>query len=270
MKNKWFAFVLVLTACTLPAKKHPLTEHLASGKWIDLSYDFSEKTIYWPNNSTGFKLDTQFNGLTSAGFYYSSNAFSSPEHGGTHLDAPVHFAKGKWSVDEIPLDQLAGEAVVIDVWNKTRTNADYQVSPGDAMAWEKLHGRIPDNAILLFRTGWGRYYPNAEKYLGTAEKGNEAVAKLHFPSIHPDLAKWLIMNRKIKAVGIDCASVDYGRSADFKTHQLLYAQNIPGFENLANLELLPVKGAFIMALPMKIKGGTGGPLRIVAWVRREL
>ncbi len=270
MKITCIVFMLVFSACSRPAKKHSLHEHLASGQWIDLSYDFSEKTIYWPNNPTGFKLDTQFNGITPAGFYYSSNAFASPEHGGTHLDAPVHFAKGKWSTDEIPLERLTGEAVVIDVQDKTTGNADYQVSPADITAWEKEYGHVPDDAILLFRTGWGRFYPDAEKYLGTAEKGDAAVAKLHFPSIHPDLADWLVKNRKIKAVGIDCASVDYGQSADFKTHQLLYARNIPGFENLANLDLLPVKGAYIIALPVKIKGGSGGPLRIIAWVGNEL
>ena len=261
---------MVMPACSQQPGNNSLSEHLATGKWIDLSYDFSDKTIYWPNNPTGFKLDTQFNGITAAGFYYSSNAFSSPEHGGTHLDAPVHFAKGKWSVDEIPLEQLTGEAVVMDVQDKTNGNPDFQVNVADAIAWEKLNGRIPENAILLFRTGWGKFYPDAEKYLGTAEKGEAAVAKLHFPSIHPDLADWLLKNRKIKAVGIDCASVDYGQSTNFKTHQLLYAQNIPGFENIANMELLPVKGAFIIALPIKIKGGTGGPLRIIAWVGGEL
>src|SRR6186713_2854770 len=166
MKNKWIILPLILVGCNQPTKQLRLTEHLAKGKWIDLSYDFSEKTIYWPNNPTGFKLDTQFNGVTPAGFYYSSNAFSSPEHGGTHLDAPVHFAKGKWSVDEIPIERLTGDAVVIDVQDKTSGNADYQVSPADAMAWEKQNGRIPDNVILLIRTGWGKYYPDAEKYLG--------------------------------------------------------------------------------------------------------
>lgn len=182
------------------------------------------------------------------------------------MDAPVHFAKGKWSVDEIPLEQLIGEAVVIDVSEKTKDNPDYQVSPADVEAWEKKYDKIPADVILLFRTGWSRFYPDAQKYLGTSEKGEEAVAKLHFPSILPMLAEWLIKNRKIKAVGIDCASVDYGQSLDFKTHQLLYAQNIPGLENLTNLEQLPAKGSFIIALPMKIKGGSGAPVRVIALI----
>ncbi|MES2851015.1 MAG: cyclase family protein [Bacteroidota bacterium] len=266
MKKLLFFSLLIAAACSQPSKQTSLPELLATGNWVDLSYDFSSQTLYWPNNPTGFKLDTQFNGITPAGFYYSSNAFFTPEHGGTHLDAPVHFAKGKWSVDEIPLQQLLGEAVVIDVSASVNNNADYQITVADVEAWEKQNGKIPDNAIFLFKTGWGKYYPDAEKYLGTKEKGVEAVANLHFPSVHPDLAAWLIKNRRIKALGIDTPSVDYGQSKDFKTHQLLYAENILGFENVAALDKLPVKGAYIIALPMKIKGGSGGPLRIIAWV----
>ena len=266
MRLLLFLLLLGAVACQQPKENKTLQQILADGRWIDLSYDFSDKTLYWPNNPTGFKLDTQFNGMTAAGFYYSSNAFFTPEHGGTHLDAPVHFAKGKWSSDEIPLQNLLGEAVVIDVSAAVGSNADYLISVADVTAWEKTNGIIPDDAIVLFKTGWGNFYPDAEKYLGTKGKGDTAVANLHFPSISPDLASWLVKNRKLKAVGVDVASVDYGQSKDFKTHQILYEQNILGFENVANMDALPAKGAFIIALPMKIKGGTGGPLRMIAWI----
>lgn len=261
--------LIAFAACKEQTKEITLTDVLSKGKWIDLTYEFSEKTLYWPNNPTGFKLDTQFNGITPAGFFYSSNAFFTPEHGGTHLDAPVHFAKGKWSAAEIPLDRLNGEAVVIDVSKKVNDNADYLISVADVEEWEQQHGQIPADAIILFKTGWGKFYPDAKKYLGTDEKGAAAVANLHFPSISPELAAWLIKNRKVKAVGIDTASVDYGQSKDFKVHQLLYAENIIGFENVANIDALPTMGAYVMALPMKIKDGTGGPLRIVGWVQDE-
>ena len=245
-----------------------VAKEIVKDKWIDLSYDFSEKTLYWPT-ANGFKLDTAFHGVTPSGFYYEAYNYCAAEHGGTHLDAPAHFAKGKWSTDQIPLDKLTGEAVVIDVSGNALKNADYLVTIADIEAWEKANGELPDDIIILFRTGYGSFYPDAKKYLGTDERGADAVAKLHFPGIHPDLAAWLVKNRKIKAVGLDVASVDYGQSKDFKTHQVLYEQNIPGFENVANLDKLPVKGAFIIALPMKIKGGSGGPLRIVAIVPGE-
>ena len=176
----------------------------------------------------------------------------------------MHFAKGKWTADEIPLEKLTGEAVVINVSDKALKNADYLISVSDIGSWEKTNGKLPDDIIILFKTGYGSFYPEAKKYLGTDERGADAVAKLHFPGIDPAAAEWLVKNRKIKAVGLDVASVDYGQSKDFKTHQILYEQNIPGFENVANLDKLPVKGAFIVALPMKIKGGSGAPLRIVA------
>ena len=144
---------------------------------------------------------------------------------------------------------------------KARASYDIQHRLVSVFTW--------DLSFILFHTGYGSFYPDAKKYLGTEERGAEAVAKLHFPGIDPAAAEWLVKNRKIKGVGLDVASVDYGQSKDFKTHQILYEQNIPGFENVANLDKLPVKGAFIIALPMKIKGGSGGPLRIVAVVPGE-
>src|SRR6187455_2640608 len=141
MKNKWIVFFMVMATCSQQPGNNSLREHLAKGKWIDLSYDFSEKTIYWPNNPTGFKLDTQVNGITPAGFYYSSNAFSAPEHGGTHLDAPVHFAKGHQTTDLVPLTHLTGPAVVIDVSERALKNVDYLIAVQDLEAWEKTNGK---------------------------------------------------------------------------------------------------------------------------------
>jgi kynurenine formamidase len=235
------------------------------GRWIDLTYAFSNESIYWPT-AEPFKLDTAFEGTTPGGFFYSAFNFSAAEHGGTHLDAPYHFAKGKWTTDQIPLENLTGRAVVIDVSSRALKDADYLISVQDVEAWEKANGRIPDGSIVLFRTGYGTYYPDATKYLGTTKRGTEGVALLHFPGIDPQLAEWIVQNRKIKAVGLDTPSVDYGQSKDFKTHQVLYGHNICGFENVANLDRLPVKNAYVIALPMKIKGGSGGPLRIVAWL----
>jgi kynurenine formamidase len=266
MKKIIYFFLLFTVSCTVNKTEPSLSQQLSEGKWIDLTYSFSEETLYWPT-ADKFRFDTVFAGETPAGFYYEAFNFCAAEHGGTHLDAPVHFAKGKWATDEIPLDRLTGDAIVIDVSANALKNPDYQISVADIEAWEKTNASIPDNAILLFRTGYGSFYPDAKKYLGTDERGAEAVAKLHFPGIHPEAAAWLVTNRKLKAVGVDVASVDYGQSTDFKTHQLLYEENISGFENVANLDKLPVKGAYIIALPMKIKGGSGGPLRIMAWVK---
>lgn len=268
---KWipmFLLVFCLSCEQESETKGSVAKEIAKDKWVDLSYDFSDKTLFWPT-ANRFRLDTAFHGVTAGGFYYEAYNYTAAEHGGTHLDAPVHFAKGKWAADEIPLEKLTGESVVIDVSSRALKDADYQVTVADVEEWEKANEKLTNDIIVLFKTGYGSFYPDAKKYLGTDERGPDAVAKLHFPGIHPDLASWLVKNRKVKAVGLDVASVDYGQSKDFKTHQVLYEQNIPGFENVANLDKLPMKGAYIIALPMKIKGGSGAPLRIVAIVPGE-
>lgn len=236
--------------------------------WIDLSHDFSSETIYWPT-ARPFNLEVVSAERTPAGYYYAANNFSAAEHGGTHLDAPVHFAEGRWTADQIPLDRLIGPAVVVDVTARTEGNPDYQVTVDDLTAWESTHGRLPQGAIVLIRTGWARWWPDRARYLGTARTGPEAVPELRFPGIEPRAARWLVTERQPHAVGIDTPSLDYGRSRTFDTHQILFAENVPGFENLANLDRLPATGAFVVALPMKIRGGSGGPLRIVAAIAGE-
>jgi kynurenine formamidase len=208
----------------------------------------------------------QSHGKTEAGYFYSANSFCLPEHGGTHIDAPIHFYKGRHTVDAIPLEQLMGPAIVVDVSAKCAADRDYQVAAADLQAWEKRHGRIPKGAIVLLRTGFGKFWPDRVRYMGTDERGAAAVAKLHFPGLHPDAAKWLVTNRAVHAVGLDTPSIDYGQSTLFQSHVTLFEANVPAFENVANLDRLPEKGATVIALPMKIKGGSGGPLRIVAFV----
>ena len=203
-------------------------------------------------------------GYQDGGYYYEANSFQSAEHGGTHLDAPVHFSEGQWSVEQIPVERLIGASVVVDVSERALQNRDYQVSVEDFAQWEAENGKLPDGVIVLIKTGYGQYWPDREKYMGTARMGSEAVAELHFPGLHPDAAHWLITERSIDAIGLDSPSIDYGQSSLFEAHQILFSDNIPVFENVANLDSLPVYGFSVVALPMKIKGASGGPLRIVA------
>jgi kynurenine formamidase len=262
MKNDKCLGLLLLMVLALPvmAQRSPA---LPSGRVVDLSYAFDASSVYWPT-AEAFKLETDFEGVTDKGYFYSAYRYSAAEHGGTHLDSPIHFAKGRHTVDEIPLEQLIGPAVVVDVTKQCATNPDYQVSVADFQTWEKTNGRIADGTILLLRTGFGKHYPDRKKYLGTDERGAGAVPKLHFPGLDPEAARWLTQNRSIKAIGLDTASIDYGQSTLFESHRILFDKNIPAFENVANLDHLPLKGFSVIALPMKIKGGSGGPLRIVA------
>lgn len=261
--------ILILTLLMLDnsdiAHAESETVTISEGKWIDLTHDFSSDTIYWPT-AEGFTLETEFQGITDKGYFYESHRYSASEHGGTHIDAPVHFAEGRQSVDQIPLEKLIGSAVVIDVSSKALLDPDYQVSVGDITDWEKENGQIPEGSILLLNTGYAKFWPDRVKYMGTDKKGPEAVKELHFPGLHPEAAKWLTENREINAVGLDTPSIDYGQSTLFETHRILFKENIPAFENVANLDKLPAKGAFVIALPMKIKGGSGAPLRIIATI----
>ena len=237
-----------------------------AGSWVDLTHSFSESTIYWPTDTQGFVHEKLAYGRTDGGWFYSSYRYSSAEHGGTHVDAPIHFAEGRQTCDAIPLSHLIGPAAVVDV--STRATPDYLVSVDDLTAWEAEHGRIEEGAILLVRTGWDKRYGDRAAYLGTERTGPQAVPELHFPGLAPQAAQWLVDNRRIGAFGLDTPSIDYGQSPDFRTHIILNGQNIPGFENVAGLDQLPATGAFVVALPMKIKDGSGGPLRIVAFVPR--
>lgn len=218
--------------------------------------------MYRPTAETFTKTEV-FHGHTDGGWFYSAYNFSAAEHGGTHIDAPNHFAKGARTTDQVPVDQLIGPGFVIDVSRQAAENVDYLVSAADIKAFEAKHGQIPAGAIVLLNTGRAGLYPDRKSYMGTAERGPGAVSKLHFPGLGADGAA-LLVARGIGAVGIDTPSIDYGQSKDFATHVELMTHNIPAFENVGDMSALPPTGSMVVALPMKIEGGSGGPLRIVA------
>jgi kynurenine formamidase len=250
--------LVTLLAC----RREPAADLLTGGTWIDLSHDFSSETIYWPT-ARPFALEVVSAEQTPAGYYYAANNFAAAEHGGTHLDAPVHFAEGRHTTDQLPLDRLVGRAAVVDVSDAADADRDYRLDVAALEAWEAAHEPIGERSIVLVRTGWSSRWPDKARYLGTTGTGPAAVAQLHFPGIDSAAARWLAV-RRVKAVGIDTPSIDYGQSTTFDTHRILFAENIPAFENVAALDRLPATGAFVIALPMKIRGGSGGPLRIVA------
>jgi kynurenine formamidase len=132
----------------------------------------------------------------------------------------------------------------------------------DIITWEKKRGKIPANSIVLLRTGWGKFWPDKKKYLGDDRPGE--TSNLHFPSFSKESAEFLVQQRKVKGVGIDTASIDPGTSKDFIAHQIFTGANVYGLENVAHLEEVPEKGATLIAMPMKIENGTGGPVRIIA------
>jgi len=263
------ALTIGAIACSPPAEAPPPDWSAlfdgTGGDWVDLTHPFSSETLFWPT-AEPFRLEIVTRGTTSGGWHYEANNLSTAEHAGTHLDAPIHFAEDGQTADEIPLRRLIGPAAVIDVTD--RATPDYLVSIADLQGWEVNHGPLPSGAMVILRTGWGERWPDPVSYMGTDLLGDEGVAQLHFPGLASEAAQWLVDERDISAVGIDTPSIDFGQSTDFMTHRILGADNVVGFENVANLATLPEAGAFIVALPMKIEEGSGGPLRIVGFVPR--
>lgn len=259
------ALSVAIAACQQSAPQSEAERDPFAGEWVDLTHALDENNVFWPTANEFAHVEVA-HGETDGGWFYSAYDLRLSEHGGTHLDAPEHFAEGRQTADQIPLENLVGPAAAIDVTQQSAADRDYRFAVEDVTAWEETHGPLPEGAIVLFHTGFDQYWPDREAYMGTAKRGAEGVAELSFPGISEELARFLVDNRNIAAVGLDTPSLDYGKSADFIAHRILLGENIPGFENVANLGALPAKGAHVVALPVKIRDGSGGPLRIVALV----
>jgi kynurenine formamidase len=264
MKTLMAIALVAIAGAALFTRVQPVD--LSKQSMIDLSHSYGPSTVFWPTSPIRFELKKLAFGKTEAGYFYAANTFCMPEHGGTHLDAPLHFSESGRPAEQIPLEQLIAPAVVIDVTARAWADRDYRATAEDVLQFEKANGNIPRGTIALLRTGWSRHWPNAKSYLGDDTPGD--ASKLSFPSYGAEAAKLLIEERGIAALGIDTASIDYGRSSDFQVHRIAAAKNVPGLENLTNLDRLPPRGAIVIALPIKIEGGSGGPLRAVALVPR--
>jgi kynurenine formamidase len=236
---------------------HSTMEGIPSGKTrvLDLSYAISDKLVPWPGDEKFF--EAKVNASVEKNGYFT-RSFWMLEHYGTHLDAPAHFPPGKTTVDQIPVKQLFGPAVVIDVRAESGKDADYQLSAARIEEWEKRHGRIPEGAIVLLRTGWATRWPDVQKY-----RNQDAQGKMHFPGFSAEAAK-LLLERRVSGLGCDTLSVDYGASSDYSVHHLALGAGLYHLENLADLSELPEMGAFLEVAPIKLEGGSGGPVRVFA------
>jgi kynurenine formamidase len=240
---------LVLGAVVLGALVQAAGLGADAGRLVDLTHPFDGGTVYWPT-ARRFTLAPVARGVTAGGWWYAANDFCAAEHGGTHLDATIHFAEGGWTVDQVPLERLIG------------ADADALLTREDLETLEARAGRIPDGAIVLVRSGWDVHWADSARYLGSPAPADPL--RLHFPGVAEDAARWLVTERRVKSVGIDTASIDHGPSREFRAHRALASANVPVFENLAGLGRLPARGATFIGLPMKVGGGSGGPLRAVA------
>ncbi|MBC8186120.1 cyclase family protein [candidate division KSB1 bacterium] len=258
LKNMVFLYLIIicLISCQQPQD--------INDKLLDMTYPYDENTIYWPN-AKPFELNKGNWGITDAGYWYAANEYSAAEHGGTHVDAPIHFAENGRTIDQVPLQEWIGPAVKIDVVEKCDLNRDYLLTVEDIKNWEKQFGIIPDHAWVIMYTGIDtKFYPDKEKVLGTSKTGLEAIPELSFPGFSPEAVEFLTKERNITGIALDTPSIDYGKSTNFKVHQILFAADKLAIENIANLDKLPATGAILYALPMLIKDGTGAPARVFA------
>src|ERR1700720_3421609 len=250
-------FALLFAFLSQSLHHDSMLEAILSGKTrvLDLSYAINDKLVPWPGDEKFFEATV--NASVEKNGYFT-RSFWMLEHYGTHLDAPAHFPPGKTTVDQIPVKQLFGPAVVIDVRLESGKDADYQLAAARVEEWEKRHGRIPEGAIVLLRTGWSSRWPDVQKYRNQDGKG-----KMHFPGFSAEAAK-LLIERKVSGLGCDTLSIDHGASSDYAVHHLALGAGLYQLENLADLSELPETGAFLIVAPIKLEGGSGGPARIFA------
>ncbi|HKT48588.1 MAG TPA: cyclase family protein [Candidatus Acidoferrales bacterium] len=243
-----------------PNPRHDsLLDGLARGttRVIDLSYAINDKLPPWPGDDKWFEAKT--NATVEKNGYFT-RSFWMLEHYGTHLDAPVHFPPGQATVDQIPAKQFFGPAVVLDVQGESAANADYLLPAARIEQWEDRHGRVPAGAVVLLRTGWASRWPDAKRY-----RNQDAHGKMHFPGFSPEAAK-LLIGRRVSGLGCDTMSVDCGASEDFAVHRLALGAGLYHLENLADLGGVPEVGAHLIVAPIKLEGGSGGPVRVFALV----
>jgi kynurenine formamidase len=272
MQPVFVLFGCIVVACLLgcvPANDPPRQAEatsagidLNSARLVDLSYPYDEDTLFWPTSPSEFELDELAYGNTEQGYFYSAYSFSMPEHGGTHIDAPIHFAENGWTTGAIPLRRLLAPGIVIDISDAASADPDVRLSREQVLEWEQRNGNVPEGAVVILRTGWGSRWPDAMVYLGDDTKGD--ASNLHFPAYGEDAARLLVEERRVGGLGIDTASIDYGQSTDFIVHQIAAAANVFNLENVANVGDLPETGFWVIALPIKIARGSGGPVRVVA------
>ena len=234
-------------------------EEISTGRMrvLDLSYAINDQLVPWPGDEKWF--EAKVNASVEKNGYFT-RSFWMLEHYGTHLDAPVHFPPGKATVDQIPAKQLFGPAVVMDMRAEGAKDTDFQLPAARVEDWEKRHGRIPAGAIALLRTGWAARWPDVRKY-----RNQDGQGKMHFPGFSAAAAK-LLIERKVSGLGCDTMSVDHGASTDFAVHHLALGSGLYHLENLADLSALPETGAFLIVAPIKLEGGSGGPVRVFALV----
>ena len=263
MKFKTFGIAvgLAMALFLFAQRRVPLLPQAVFTGAIDLTHPISANAPNWEGTAKSPFQARQLGRIEKDGYF--SRYISLPEHFATHIDAPAHFAKGSWTVDQIPPDRLIGPLVLIDVTSKTKSNPDYLLSVQDVAGWEQAHGHVPPGAIVVARTGWATRWNSMADYRGVQGPGGT----MHFPGFSLDAVKFLVESRMVYGLGIDTMGVDNGPSPDFPVHRYTASRNVYHLENMSDLSAVPEAGAVLIASPAKLEGGSGGPVRIFALLR---
>jgi kynurenine formamidase len=259
MKIRTFVIgcALALALYLFAQKRHADVVPYGLSAIIDLTHAInSDVPVYDPAEKSGYHVETI---ATIEKNQYFSRNISLPEHFGTHIDAPAHFARGLWTVDQIPSERLIAPLSVLDLSAQAKSNPDYRVSVEDISKWEREHGQIAPGSVVIVRTGWEGRWKSEREY-----RNPDKAGVMHFPGYGQEAASFLVEARNVLGLGIDTLSVDYGPSQDFPVHKYTLAHSLYHLENVANLEHVPPTGALVVVAPMKLEGGSGGPVRVFA------
>lgn len=251
------AFALVLFAQRTPPSPPPQT---GFSLVYDLTHPASEKFPNWEGSEKSPFEAKPLGDMGRDGYF--TRTICTQEHFATHIDAPAHFAAGRWTVDQIPPERLVGPLVVLNVAPKLQANADYQIRVDDVALWEQANGRIPAGAIVLAHTGWASRAASMMAY-----RNADAAGVMHFPGFSEEAVRFLVEGRSVVGLGIDTLSVDYGASRTYPVHKYTANRSVYHLENVADLSRVPEAGAILVAAPAKLAGGSGGPVRILALVK---
>ena len=224
---------------------------------IDLTHSLNHRCPNWEGTEESPFRAQELGNIERDGYF--SRIFSTQEHYGTHLDAPAHFAEGAWTVEQIPAERLVRPAVVLDVRERTKDDADYAVTADDLAEWEHRHGQVSSGAVVFAYTGWEDRWTNPREFRNELSDG-----LTHYPGYSLEAAEFLVKSRGVVGLGIDTMSVDIGATTTYPVHVFTSKANLYHLENVANLSKVPASGATIVVAPIKLEKGSGGPVRLFA------
>lgn len=241
---------------------------------VDLTHTLDKDAPKYPlrgiadvNEFNYFKENTIFENYTKTGMWLALRTYEVFEHQGTHIDAPLHFAQGRQTLSEIPPEKLVGPGVVIDVRDKVKNNANYGVTVQDILDYEKEFGKIPPGAIVMMNSGWAAKYPDSMMSFGTNNLSDSS--SFNYPGWTLEACKMLLNERQMSVLGVDSPSTDPGQAEDYHCHRYLQPNQVPLLEYVANLDSIPQNGTTIILGAIKMRTGTGGATRILAFIEDD-